>query len=324
MIVSAVLVSLSLAMSPPKARPTVELYQGFAVVREGLLVDRAPLMAPTIGPRLSVAYRRNDTFAVWDERGLTVRVGQRMNSTHLEDIAVSPRAQTVDGIKDTLAKIQSGDRQKGATALAGSCRLGTLAFFLVRWTDRQGDPWLEALVSVDLSKNSLHPRLVGRFDGFSAATQPIDQQLLAADGKLLVFTQNGKQWGRSTYAPDSDAFSFDALGAKLVSLSPEGYFVEKAEYGLYVAGQINRITLERRTFVESRNLLRFLDDLTPPLIAEPELLHNGGTGAVVPVPKDFGVVRVSDYVVVYTPSKKPTSALLYRAENWKLLDKTSR
>ena len=322
--VSAVLLTVLQGKARPTAHPTIELYQGFAVVRDGLLVDRAPLIPAAPAPRLSVSYRRNETFAVWDERGLTVRIGKRIFSTHLDEIAVSQRAQTVDAIRDTVEKIRTGERQKSASALSGSCRLGTMAYFLVRWVDKQGEPWLEALVSVDLAKDNLHPRLVGRFQGFSTAALPLDQQLIPLDGKLTVFTRDTKDWGRASYEVASDSFGYDSLGAKLISLSPAGYFVEKAEYGLNVAGKIDRLTLDRRTFVESRNPLRFLDDLTPPIINEPGLVHNGGTGAVTAVPKDIGITRVSDFVVLFSPAAKPTSAYLYRAENWKLFDKTGR
>ena len=324
MMVAAVLLTMLQGKARPKALPTIELYQGFAIVRDGLLVDRAPLAPATPAPRLSVSYRRDETFAVWDERGLTVRIGKRIFSTRLDEIAVSQRAQTADAIRDTVEKLRTGDRQKGASALSGSCRLGTMAYFLVRWVDKQGEPWLEALVSVDLAKDNLHPKLVGRFQGFSTAAQPIDQLLVPLEGKLTVFTRDTKEWGRATYDVATDSFGFDPLGAKLQSLSPAGFFVEKAEYGLNIAGKIDRVTLDRQTYVESRNPLRFLDDLTPPIISEPGIIHNGGTGAVAAVPKDIGITRVSDFVVLFSPAIKPTSAYLYRAENWKLFDKTGR
>ena len=68
--------------------PTIRIYQGSAIVRVDGREERVPLTAPVPKVPPIKVYRRNQFYAVWDSRGLTVRVGDRVQSWQLEDVAV--------------------------------------------------------------------------------------------------------------------------------------------------------------------------------------------------------------------------------------------
>jgi len=299
--------------------PTIRIYQGSAIVRVDGREERVPLTAPVPKVPPIKVYRRNQFYAVWDSRGLTVRVGDRVQSWQLEDVAVSPRAQSVEEIRETLAKISSGERKKAVSGLSGSCRLGTVVYFLARWTDRSGETWLEALVSVDLAKDDLHPRLIGRFKGFSLGSRPIEELLRPVDGGVVTTTRVGGDWGRANYDVKTEKFRFERLGTNLQSITPRGLFTELNDLGLYVAGRIPTMETGRRLIAESRQPMRFIDDELPTVIAEAGQLRNGQTGAVLTVPTDSNAVRFGEYVIVYSPRVKPMVATLYSPKRWEQL-----
>src|SRR4051812_48053687 len=110
-------------------KPTLYFYQDSLIIRRGNDKEAVPLQLAKKPAPLSVLYRRNKTFAVWDERGLTVRIGKKVRSTHLPDIAVSPRVFPRDEILKTIDLIHRGKRKKGANALSGSRRIGNTAYF---------------------------------------------------------------------------------------------------------------------------------------------------------------------------------------------------
>lgn len=307
----------------PVDKPTLEYYQDHFVVREGRHVYRAGLKPEAPKPVLSVAYRRNHVYAVWDERGLTVRTGGRSHSTRLEDVAVSPRAFSKAEIKETVDLIHRGMRAKAATSLAGSRRLGEFAYFLVRWSDRKGEPWLEALVRVNLKDPELWPHYVGRFEGFSRADRPLDDRLMVFGGRLAVVTQTPTRWGVATCNPKTLAFDFRSLGDRLLSLSPSGLFVERTHYGAFVAGQIDLHTGDRKVLGESPDPLRFLDGDDPPITiarsGPATILRNAWTGTLTQREGEVGAARVGPYVAIWRPLAKPRSAAIYDPSNWSIV-----
>ena len=172
--------ALLLPLAPPIQAvdaPTLEYYQDHFVVRRGVEAWRVPAHPPATRPVLAVAFRRNQNYAVWDERGLTIRRGEQVRHTFLPDVPTSPRLFEREEILNTVELIRAGKRKRDADSLSGAMRIGNDAFFLVRW-EEDGKPWTEALVSVDLSASSLQPKVLGRFEGVSVAYRPIDDRLV--------------------------------------------------------------------------------------------------------------------------------------------------
>ncbi|RYG35541.1 hypothetical protein EON81_12420 [bacterium] len=316
----AVALLLSLQAAKQVDKPTLTFYQGALVYRKGTEVRRLSLAPAEPEPKMSVAYRRNARYAVWDERGLTVRDGKKVRSTFLEEIAVSPKAQTREEIVETVALLKKGSRTKRAAALSGSRRVGNAAFFVPRWVDSKGQTWLEALVRLDLDKPNAKPQLMMAFEGHSTATRALDDRLLVYKGKLAMVTATEVKWGLSTYDVATSKKEFDELGAELRQYLPGGLFVEKTNYGTFVAGRVDLESGKRDILAESRDELRFLDETSPLMAIETSntgvTVRNLDSGAVANVPIGSQVGRMGDMIAIWSPKAKPVRAAVYDPSRW--------
>lgn len=319
----ALLLSLAPSLQTVDA-PTLEYYQDHFVVRQGLQAWRVPAHPPEPRPVLAVSFRRNENYAVWDERGLTIRRGNRTKSTFLPDIPTSPRAFPREEILKTIELLQDGKRQRNASALSGAMRIGNDVFFLLRWQSLEGKTWAEALVRVDLSADDLTPKFVGRFEGLSVAFRPIDDRLFRLNGQPAVVTKGIDTWGVSTFDLKTQKFGFRPLGGRLASLMQLGreraLFVETSTYGTTVGGEIDLDSGLRQERFETRGNARFVDPEQPWLMvtsrATGAKVRNGETGAETNIPVGAGVRRAGPYVVVFSPYTRPTTATLYLPERW--------
>jgi len=306
---------------------TLEYYhQGF-VIRTGKTQQFVPLSTPgTASPeRHVVAFRRNENYAVWDARGLTIRHGRTSRSMRLEDFPVSDRFFSHDELARTVQLISEHKRKRAASSLAGAVRVGTDVYFLVRWSGSDGTPWTEALVKVGLDGAGTWPEVLGRFSGLSIAFRPVDDRLAVLDGGLGIVARDGSRWGLSRYDLASHTFSFRQMGASLRTYLPTshrtGAFVERTSYGTVLAGRVDLVSGFRRLVFESRGAARFLDSLRPAVVvartSDSLRLVNADTGSELRLLPDYGVARSGGYVVVWTPAEKPESARLYSADRWR-------
>ena len=102
------LVGGMLALQPKLSNYTLSLFEGNFVLRSRSEVQRIPVIVPATRPALVMLYRRDRNYAVWDDRGLTVRAGKYVHSTRLTEISVSPKLFTPDEIQRTVDLIHSG------------------------------------------------------------------------------------------------------------------------------------------------------------------------------------------------------------------------
>lgn len=320
---TALIVLSLLAQSKPVDKYTLDFFQGSFVIRHGEAVERVPLKLDPEKPKLASVFRRDHNYAVWDERGLTVRIGTKVTSTHLPEIAVSPKIFRRSEILRTLDLAAKGQRSKDAAALSGAIRLGNEVYFLPRWEDKGGKTWMEALVRVDLSSPKPRWQLVGSFQGTSTASKAIDDVLFFQGGKLCVAARAEDGWGISTYTPSEDTFGFEHLGDDLRTWHSGGLFVEATNYGTTLAGHIVGSGLARETLLESKGNARFIDGNKPLLaiVQTPSgpALRNVDTAAELPLPASCAVRRAKKLIVVWAPYDKPKVARVYRAGRWQEL-----
>jgi hypothetical protein len=303
---------------------TLQVYQETFVARKGSVAFRTPLKAIAALPVTNVAFRRNETFAVWDERGLSLRHDKKLFTTKLPGLPVSPKLFSRDEILSNLRDFKSGHRTREADALSGAKRLGKDVYFLVRWDDSVGRPWLEALMRVDLTSNSPRPELVGKFEGISLGSKSIDDRLMILGTKLAILGRSGKNWNLDTYDPETGQFESDKLGDTLVAFALDspgtGVFVEQTPYGTSRSGTVDLAEGSRRGVTESPGFTRFLDSKHPLLFIERRptgsVLANGDTGALLSLDEDSGVARLGPYTVVWSPKVNPVKADLYDPERW--------
>lgn len=307
--------------------PLLEYTGGTFAVRVSGTTVRVPTKTVRELPRPAVSFRRDEHYAVWDGRGLTIRHGERSHTTRLEDAVTSPRLFEREVIEDTVAKLSGGTRKREAAGLSGALRLGGDAYFLVRWEEKNGTPWTEALVRVPLSGKSLHPEILGRYEGLSIAYKPIDDRLFLFGKQLCIVARQGKTWGIGQFDPSSKNFEFRSVGAELLSYlstgTKTGIFVERSPYGTVVAGRTDLSSGYRKPVYEARGAARFVDALKPSLVVGSgqgeAKLHNAETGAEVVLPPNSGIGRAGAWVVVWWPAANPTAARLYDPRTWRSL-----
>lgn len=265
-----------------------------------------------------IAYRRDNTWAVWDQRGLTIRSGNKAFSTKLGDIAVSPRAFQKEQILKSLELFGQRVRYKDSDSLSGSVRIGTKCYFVPRWTDTSGQTWLEALVMVDLADKTPKPAFLGRFKGTTAAYKPIDDKLFIVRDKLAVVSKEGETWGLSSFEEEKKGFEFSPLGSNLISYFRGGYFIESTSYGTYIVGQIDLSSGVRKNLFETRTKMVDLSDGSMFAVIrgkENTVVKNLKTGGQVTHGPNAYIAPVDKYLLVWTKDSR-TTAWLYEPQRW--------
>jgi hypothetical protein len=329
-VVSGFAALVLLTTQAPKV--TLTYFQEHFIVRDGVYNESAPLKLPPHEPKLSMLFRKNDTFAVWDERGLTIRVGSNVKSTKFPEIATSPRAFTREEILATQKEIKAGRRSKDVGALSGAIRVGSKVFFLGRWIDKNGKAWSEALIQVDLTEKFPKPKFISRIHALSLADKPLDDQMFVMDNRLSYVARNGNTWGVQQFDPRDGRFSFDELGDLLVDYdalpastsrrNPVGLFVEKTLYGTTVAGRVDLHGRGRKTLAEARASMRFIDTSDPECvvlsIGKSAAIINTDTGAWYELPSPCSTRRTSRGVVIWTPVEQPKRAWLFDPVRWEV------
>ncbi len=323
MLVTVAALATTLLAQQPVDKPTLELYQQRFVFRTAKEVVRIPLSSVIESPPAAL-FRRDDNYAVWDERGLTARSGAWSFTTQLTELPTSSRFYNRDEILQTMDLVRRGVRTLQATGVSGARRLGNKAYFLARWDDVSGKAWEEALTSIDLDGPKPKPKVIGRFEGRSLATRPIDDDLALREGGLEVVTQSTKGWGVARFDPNQEIFSFRQLGDKIQSYVPltatSGLFVESTPYGTTLAGEIDLVTGKRKLLFQGRGPARFVDGGTPRILIATSpmgrILVNTATGAETGIGSNDEVRRSASYVVVWSPASVPAIARIFNAERW--------
>ena len=265
-----------------------------------------------------IAFRRDNRWAVWDNRGLTVRDGDKATSTKLGEIAVSPRAFPHEEIVKNLDLFKSKKKNKDADSLSGSTRIGTKCYFLPRWTAKDGETWLEALVMVDLAETNPKPKFLGTFKGLSSSYKPIDDKLFVVKEQLAVVSKQGDTWGLSSYDEGQSTFEFNPLGSNLISYFRGGYFLESTSYGTYIVGQIELASGNRKNLFETRSKTVELTDGSALAILRNKdntIIKNLRTGGQVTHSANAYVSAVNNYVLIWTKDTR-TTAWLYEPVRW--------
>lgn len=308
--------------------PNLEYTQETFVVRTKVREWRAPLrpVPATVPP--AVAYRRDQSYAVWDSRGLTVRRGEKSVSTRLPDFPTSPKAFSSEEIAATIDKLTSGARTREATGLSGALRDGHFAYFLARWAEKDGATWAEGLYRIDLAGKAMRPEYVGRFDGLSVAYRPIDDRMFRLSATSFgIVARKGDTWGIAQYTPKSGTFEFRAWGGRLLTTlnidRMHGLAVETTPYGTTAGIWYDLENQTRRLLFEGRGITRFLDAERPYLLLartpEGGTLRNLDTGAEFTITPKAGIRRVGPYVVQFSPVDQPERAQLLVPERWSVI-----
>ena len=309
MAITSLALLLALAQKP-RDQYTLRVLGDTFIVQNGSQKETLGRVPRAPEPKKALSFRRDKRWAVWDERGLTTRDGDWTATDRLEAIATSPKLHDKAAIAATLAKIRAGKRLRAASALSGARRVGGTVYFLARWDDKDGTPWLEALVAVDLTKSHPKPRLLGSFDGLSLARGPIDDRLDFVEGLPSSIVRNGDAWGLATYDPKKARFAFAPRGTGLVDLEPGGKLIQSTGYGTLLVGRYDEALGRPIPWLETRGPATFLPGEGPVMVRIGDHLRNAVTGAEFRLAKSAAVRRSRFGILVFWPEANPRSARL--------------
>jgi len=309
------------------------------VLRSGTKTDRISLKTSEtpgpsgpIWPPDRVLYRKDAGYAVWDSRGLSVRQGSWVYTTKLPEIPVSPKLFSREEIEKAKLLIEGGARRAEASGLSGALRDGSTVYFLARWDERGGGPWLEALVAVDLTEPHPKPKLLGRLDGQSLDFAPGKSRLFIRANKPSVWVRNEREWGLARFEPNGNTFEIEAVGERPERVEMVdgriGWFVSKSEYESRILYRWDSLTLNRRELLETRGSVRLLDAKEPWLAVvhedEGDFLQNLETGGRLRLLDKPGIQRSAFGVLIWMPAAKPVKAVLYEPTRWDVIGRWER
>ena len=306
----ASLIAFTAVASQQVDKPTLTVYQGNFVLRESDRTARTPIEpVPRKGP-LALAFRKNETWVVWDDRGLSIRVGNKIRSMRMEEQATSPRIQTRSEILSALEDFKSKRRNKGANAISGAKRIGRYVYFVLRWDDSKRNPWLETLTRVDLEAKTPKPEFLLKLPGPSMGRLAIDDMLSIRGGKLAIAVQRKDFWGYSKFNPETNKPEFERMGTELLEAWPSGITVATSSYGPTQVSASNG-----QVFGEAYSPMSLLDDRAPltafTRVGANTVLRFLSSGAVLEMPGAWQASRLADRVVVWSPPKDPIKAFAY-------------
>jgi hypothetical protein len=325
--------ALLLALGSMSAQQAIEIRsdaKGFLLSGMGQTWTE-PFQQPSPASAGSVVHRKDEAYAVWDSRGLVLRLGKSVKTTKLPDIALTPKLFTPEQIEETKAKIASGARTREAYSLAGSARIGDIAYWLVRWHEKGVGTWLEALVRVDLSQKPLQAQLVGRFDGLTLPGKAVDDRLNQFGGKLTALTsQKDGSWGIAAFTPADGAFTYSKAGDRLrdyALLNPVTALAQEAStHGTRIAVGVDLTSGARRDLFEFRGNLQVVQAAFPTIVrvtGSKSFLRNIETGGQLPIASNR-IVRRTPLGLLLWQNGKPETAVLLEPDRWSKVASVSK
>jgi hypothetical protein len=325
-------VTTALASFVLLAQPQITFSGGEFTIKDGAETFTVPLSAAQPPPKLSgdrLNIRIGDTLITFDQRGLGIQYRAKGGFTHLPYIATSPNLFDTDEINRIKGLIALNVRFANVSALSGFELVGERLHLLMRWEEKSGAPWLEALVDVDTSGDTPKVNVLARFDGFSFATNKAADELYSRGTQLIVPIKSTRGVGLGIYdTGDKSSRSLD-LGPLVDACTPLGnrfYTVSQTTHGMTAIGLLDPKAERWRPLYETRGkvvptsltgALRIREQST-------DLLYAATSGARLDIGTDSAVAQTPYGVLVWSPADKPTQAELREADTWLVLAEWKR
>lgn len=296
------LLALILTQTAPKLTVVGDIA---TLVKDGKTSQFRMTAKPT-PPVTKLTFRKDDAYVVWDARGLTIRQGKRVYNSQLAEMSLSPKLFEREEILITKDRIATGSRKRDASGLSGAKRVGNVVYLLPRWTDREGNTWLECLVRIELLKPNAKPELLGKYDATSLAALNIDDQLFNWNGQLAVIGRSDQTWGLGQFDIAKNEFRYEELGTGLLDfrIPKLGRLLvrEKTSYDTTVIARVDLKTLSRRLLSDSAGRVSLVDSEEPALaIVErgpAKSLHNLESAVMAGIFADEKVYRAFDCILL--------------------------
>lgn len=309
------------------AQPQITFDGGAFVLTDGQDKATVPLSAadppkPFKGDKLNM--RIGDTLITFDSRGLGIQYRSRGGFTSLAYLPTSPKLFSADEIRRNAELAASGERSMKLSAVSGFEVVKDKLYMLLRWDDKAGKPWLEALVGIDTSGDAPKIDLLGRFGGFSFTDGPVCDELYSSQTKLFVVLRGVDGLAIGTCDTVEGKTAYKKLGPIVDECHRMGslfYTLAKAPHGLNTVGIVNPVPERYRAALETRG------EVLPSPLASVLVVKEDGvrslfsvfSGAKLPVEEDAGFADTPYGVLVWSPRTKPTTATLRETDGWRKL-----
>lgn len=311
------------------AKPATELSfkdGAFKISGAGQPMVFRPGRTTTGNPKLTL-FKGSGKWVVWDQRGLTIRAGNSSVSSFLPEISTTPKLFDHEQLLANSTLIKLGKRSKHPSGISGWELVDSNLYLLVRWEDQAKQPWLEALVRIDLDEPRPKAALVGKLEGLTIGPLDTSDRLTLRDGQLSALTIDSGTWGLATWDLAAGKAAFRKLGEGLASCTmAEGgrivLFCERTSYGTHLVGRLDLASGNRKNLTEARGAVSFIS-LNPIVVriddATGTSLRTTDTGAELRLPKGLGISNTPKGILTWAPEGQPVRASLFSPKSWTAL-----
>ncbi len=270
-----------------------------------------------------VGFSAGHVKMTWDQRGLTIKSIGKPYRTEFRDVPTSPRLRPRKDIRLTLVQAHTQGRKLTASALSGWQEQGSDVYLLVRWQDKPGYAWLEALERIDLGQSIPRPETLAILPGVSFSAKAVDSNLLRIGQDLVAYVHSGTTWGRWSFNTATQKSSYLKLGEnpKYINGLKNGEVqaIEKTPYGSFNASLLNGISGVRLCHEEFERMPKFVNPLLAGVVevgTEKKELVNIETGATKTVPSDSQYAVVKGDLLLWTGGDQPQRAWFLSPAEW--------
>lgn len=286
-------------------------------------VGQIPLAQKPPSQSYAVNFSAGNITVNWDKKGLSITGDGRPDTTQFREIPTSPRLRTRKDIEATLLAAHTQGRKLTASALSGWQESGTTVFMLIRWQDKPGYAWLEALIKIDLGDATPRPETVALLPGVTFSSQLIDTKLMKAGKDLVAYIHSGPTWGRWSFNPATHKSNFLKIGTepKYINGLKNGQVqaVEKTAYGSFNASLYNGSTGSRICHIEFETMPKFISADLPSVVelaSNTRELINLSTGALKAIPADSRIAPIGSNLFIWTGGDQPQNAWILSPAEW--------
>jgi hypothetical protein len=276
-------------------------------------VDRSMQASVFPAEKLTLAYGGREV--VFDARGIGIKKGNQVAWSRVPAIAITPKINTPDEINETNKLIREGKREAGFSGLSGYEYVGSTLYVLLRWENKDGTPWLEAVAGIDMSQPDLVAKLVGRMPGISFARGTVDDQLKLNGNSLVALAQGPDGWGLASWNLTDSTSDFKVYGeratmARFMNGLTNAISLEATSYGSTIATWVDVNGGDARPIAEVRGAIKSLE--------EPYFLHyikfnrhyvrNLMSGNEIEIEPDSAFSSTDIGLIVWAPAEAPKRA----------------
>ena len=317
----SVLLGVAIGQTAP---PQITLKDTAFILKEGAASATVSLIPPprTLNTQAGRWWLEigNRVFT-FDENGVGIRQGKFRSYSRLTAIATTGKLFSQEQIDHINRDAADGNRTLEVSALSGYEVIGNTLYLLVRWENKEKNPWLEAIVKFDLTAKTPSAQLVGRFEGFSTAKGRVDDRLGSFKDALVALTQKPDGLGLAKWDHSSNQASYVPLGsrvmdAKVLDKGGYGMTIVRGKQGAWQIGLVNIVAGDHRPVYEFRGQIVGTEEPYFLRVAK-ESGHqviNLDSGAEMPIARAATYKHTEFGVIVWTPQAAPKSAQLYSTE----------